>query len=92
MGTLSTAAFWEATAERSVKTLAQTLIAVFTVSGVTPANIDFAEAAYTGGMAALLSVLTSIVSSGIGRTAGPSLTTEELAPPEPDVPYGRHAA
>lgn len=83
MGALSTSTFWLATLERAIKTFAQAIVAVLLVASTTPVDIDWVELAYTGGLAALISVLTSIVSAGVGRHAGPSLATEELAPVAP---------
>ena len=65
-----------ATAERAIKTFAQALLALF-VTGKTILSIDWAQALAVAGTAALLSVLTSIVSGNIGNY-GPSLTTEVL--------------
>jgi hypothetical protein len=72
-----TFAFWKATAERAVKTFAQAF-AAFIVLGTTGLlDLDWATAASISGAAALLSVLTSVASSGVG-SAGPSLAGEKL--------------
>jgi hypothetical protein len=76
-----TKAFWKATFERAVKSAAQAPLAAFLVGDVAlnAFDIDWSEA---GGLAlggAVLSVLTSLASTGSGGT-GPSLGPEQLAP------------
>jgi hypothetical protein len=86
-------AFALATLERAVKTFAQTLAAVVIADQVT-SIVDADWKAYLGaaGLAALLSVLTSVASGSIGGT-GPSLATESTVPAQtaPD-PRGYPAA
>lgn len=55
--------FWFDAAERAVKTFAQVLVAVFTVSGVTVLNADWGTALATAGTAVLVSLLTSLLSA-----------------------------
>jgi hypothetical protein len=69
--------FGLATLERAVKTFAQALIAVFAAGAVTVLDADWTQALAVAGTAALVSVLTSIVSANIGN-AGPSLANETL--------------
>ena len=52
--------------ERSLKTFAQALVALF-VAGVTILSVDWVDALAVAGTAALVSVLTSIASSGRGE-------------------------
>lgn len=59
------AAFWRDAAERAAKTAAQAIVALL-VTGVTVVDIDWAQAAAVAGTAALVSVLMSVVSSGVG--------------------------
>jgi len=66
-----------ATAERAIKTFAQSLLALFVTGKATILSIDWTQALAVAGTAALLSVLTSIGSGNIGNY-GPSLTTEVL--------------
>lgn len=80
--------FFEAAAERAVKTFAQTLIAVLTLSS---APIDVMHTAWQGDLslalgATLLSLLTSL--AGLTPPVVPALAP--LAPP--DAPPARHAA
>ena len=70
-------AFWKAVAERSVKTFAQTLAVVLGAAKVGVIEADWIPTLSLAGMAALLSVLTSIGSNKIGDD-GPSLTGEVL--------------
>lgn len=70
--------FWKATAERAVKTLAQSAIATATAAGTGLVDTDWVGIASTAGMAAVLSVLSSLASSGAGNDDGPSLGAEQL--------------
>lgn len=62
-----TIAFWQDAAERAVKTFAQALVAVLSASGLGLLNAPWLTALSTAGMAALLSVLTSVASAPLGR-------------------------
>lgn len=72
-----TIVFWKAAAERALKTFAQALIAVLAVGQTTVLSVDWQQALAVSGTAALLSVLSSIASGGLGNP-GPSLASEEL--------------
>ncbi|MDR0285559.1 MAG: holin [Propionibacteriaceae bacterium] len=75
-----TLAFWKNTAERAIKTLAQTMAVMLGADGFGLLDADWATLGSVAGMAALLSVLTSI-GSGLKTGGNPSLTnTEELTP------------
>lgn len=74
-----TAAFWKAAFERAVKTFAQALVAVMTADGFGLLDADWVARLSAAGMAAVLSLLVSIGSSGVGNS-GPSLTSEKLDP------------
>ena len=67
--------FWKATAERAIKTFAQSLLAVLTVTS--GAGVDWPTSLKAAGLAALISVLTSVASSTVG-SPGPSLAGETL--------------
>lgn len=71
--------FWLDLVERALKTFAQALLAVLTV-GVPIWEINWAEGVGIAATAAVISALTSIVSTGKGNPATASLV---------DVP-GRH--
>lgn len=74
-----TSSFWEQAGERALKTFAQTLVASGIVVGV--AGWDKWQAALiAAGIAALLSVVTSVASVSIGEKGTPSLVSEELTP------------
>jgi hypothetical protein len=78
-----TAQFWKASAERAVKTLAQTLIAILAVGQTTVLSVDWQQAAAVAATATLLSLLTSIASGSVGNY-GPSLVSEAVLPPVVD--------
>jgi hypothetical protein len=99
-----TLAFWKAAGERAVKTFAQTLLAAL-LAAHTLTDAPWVPALSAAGLAAVLSVLTSLISSKVGD-AGPSLAGETLtaavaaeaspksptgalAGPAADVPEGR---
>jgi hypothetical protein len=84
---LTTGAFWAAAGERAAKSAAQFAVSILTVASVTPADIDWQQVAAGSGLAALVSVLMSVASVGVGHD-GPSLTSERLTSPpvEPVAP------
>lgn len=63
-----TIAFLSGLAERAVKTFAQSLLAVIGVTGLGFGDVDWRLALSAAGLAALASVLTSVVAPGF--TAG----------------------
>jgi len=65
--------------ERALKTFAQTLLATIGVNQLNLLSASFTNALQIAASAAVLSVLTSIVSTQIGQS-GPSLATETVAP------------
>lgn len=71
-----TLAFLKATAERAVKTFAQALAALLVADGTDLLTTDWAGSLSVAGMAAVVSVLTSVASSQIGGP-GPSVTDAE---------------
>lgn len=71
--------FWKATGERAVKTLAQSALATATAAGTGLIDTDWVGVASTAGMATVLSLLSSLASSGAGGDDGPSLGGEELS-------------
>jgi len=74
-----TASFWRAVAERAIKTLAQSLLAMLAVGQTTILTVDWQQVTAVALTATLLSVLSSIVSAGMGNT-GPSLASEAIVP------------
>ena len=80
--------FWKATAERALKTFAQTMVASGIVADV--AGWDKWQAALiAAAIAAGLSIITSVASIGLGDKGTPSLVKDELqpndVPPEGDL-------
>lgn len=69
--------FMLAAGERAIKTFCQALAAVF-VTGMTVLSIEWSEALAVAGTAALLSILTSVASSHVGKWPGPSLADEAV--------------
>lgn len=80
--------FWKQTAERAVKTLVQAVLAVLSVGYVGVTNVPWLIAVDAGLLAALISVLTSLVSALVysedDDTVTPSLVS--LAPPTGPLP------
>lgn len=74
--TIWTAVFWRAAAERSIKTGAQTAAALIVAAGTGLLDTDWTTTASVSGMAALVSLLTSIGSDAL-TGSGPSLTDAE---------------
>lgn len=60
------ASFWKQTAERAIKTVAQTLIALLAAGPLDVLSVDWETALSVSLGAGLLSVLSSIVSRPIG--------------------------
>ncbi|MCM6774989.1 holin [Nocardia sp. CDC159] len=69
---MTTLAFWQAAAERALKTFAQALLALITI-GAALTDIDWPTTLSVSATAALMSVLSSIASTGVGSPASPSL-------------------
>lgn len=72
--------YWVSVGERAAKTFAQSLVALF-VAGATILSIDWSQALAVSVTAALVSVLTSIASTRIGKFDGPSLADEAVVEP-----------
>lgn len=75
--TLWTLAFWRAAAERSIKTLAQTAAALIVADGTGLLDTDWLTVTSVAGMAAVVSLLTSVGSDAL-TGSGPSLTDAEV--------------
>jgi hypothetical protein len=73
-------AFWIAAAERSLKTLFQTLAAALGTDAVGVLTVDLRAAVTLAVAAALLSLVTSAASAGVGPE-GPALAGEETTHP-----------
>jgi hypothetical protein len=81
--TFTTWKFWKAAIERSVKTFAQSLIAVGLAGATDLLGVDWGSALSIAGLAAAISILTSIGSDAVTTSDGPSLVNE--------IAVGRHA-
>jgi hypothetical protein len=77
--------FWKATAERAVKSFAQSLLAILSASSLGLLDVDWVTCLSTAGMATVLSVLTSIGSTRIGDSDDPTALPTATAAPEPSM-------
>lgn len=78
---MGTKSFWKQVLERAVKSAAGALLLVWGADGgFNVISVDVPEALGLAGGAALISVLMSIVSAGVGPSASPSLVEVEQAP------------
>lgn len=69
-----TASFWKRTVERAVKTAAQTAVAFLGADAFDFIDLnDWQELGSVVGMAAVLSILTSLASARVGDPEDPSL-------------------
>jgi hypothetical protein len=87
--------FWKATAERAVKSFAQSLVALLGAGQVGLLDVNWASALSIAGMALVLSVLSSIGSARFGVPQDPSLVSTmqpEARATEPDAVSGQLAA
>lgn len=86
VGRVWSALFWREVAERAGKSAAQALVGLWALDGFNAVHADYGLAVGVAGGAALLSVLTSIVSAPYGPSGSPSLVAEQ------DGGSGRHRA
>ncbi|WP_081278880.1 holin [Mycolicibacterium fortuitum] len=75
MNTIWSLTFWKDTAERALKSFAQGVILALGGGAVNVLHLDWLTLAGAGGGAALLSVLTSIVSAGVANKGTASMTS-----------------
>ncbi|MEV3857278.1 holin [Streptomyces sp. NPDC050095] len=85
-GSIWTVAFWQATAERAIRTFAQALAAVLVAGATNLLDVDWAAALGTAGLATLLAVLTAVGTAGIGPH-GPGI----LETPTAETPHTTEA-
>lgn len=72
--------FWQAALIRAIKTFAQVVLAVVGTDAVGITDVDWVAAAEVGALAAVLSLLTSVVSYPFGEKGTPGLPGEDIAP------------
>lgn len=65
--------FWRDTAERAIKTVAQTAVALLGTGAIGLLDVDWVQVASVSTLAGIVSVLTSIGSDNIGAKGTPSL-------------------
>lgn len=82
MSSIFTARFWPAAIERALKTTAQVVLSlgVLNSGAVGILDIDWAQIGSVAALAAVVSLLTSVASAGIGPH-GPSLADETVIEP-----------
>jgi|JI10StandDraft_1071094.scaffolds.fasta_scaffold173407_2 hypothetical protein len=68
--------FWLDALERSGKTVAQVLLTTITLAGVDVLGINWGQTVVTSLTAGVVSILTSIVSSGINKDSSASLVVK----------------
>lgn len=78
MSALNEGLFWKDAIERSVKTIAQTLVALLTADGIMDIlAVDWGQIASIAGLAGLISILTSVASAGTGNSASLVVDSKE---------------
>ena len=78
-----TRAFWIATAERVIASVAGGILAVMAADGFDLLAADWQGVLAAGGLAGAVSLLKAIVAANVGSNPGPSLANERIP--------GRHA-
>lgn len=69
--------FWKQTIERAIRTAAQALLALWGTQVAGVLDVDWVQAASVSALAALMSVLMSIVATGVGDHESPSFVSEK---------------
>lgn len=80
---LLSGSFWAQTAERAVKTFAQAAIALLTGDGLGLLTVDWKHVASVAGLAAVVSVLTSVASGPFSQNGTPNLIRPGKAVAQP---------
>lgn len=71
-----TVKFWQNALERAVRTAAQSLLALWGTQVTGVLEVDWVQAASVAALAALTSVLMSLVATGVGDHESPSFMDE----------------
>jgi hypothetical protein len=69
-------AFWKDTAERAIRTAAQALLALWGTQVTGIMQVDWTQALSVAALAALSSVLMSLIATGVGDKGTPSFVDE----------------
>src|SRR5262245_32393781 len=77
---LITGSFWAQAAERAVKTFAQAAIALLTGEGLGLLSVNWQNVLSVAGLAALVSVLTSVSSGPFSQNGSPNLVRPRQQP------------
>ncbi len=81
----TSANYWKQVAERCVKSAAQALLGLWALDvGFNTLDADYQLAFGVASGAAVLSLLTSLVTAGFGEKDSPSAVVLASRPPEPD--------
>lgn len=76
MSFLTTKLFWADALERSIKTFAQAAVALLTAGAAGLLAVDWVQLLSVSGLAAVVSILTSIASGQVGDSDSASLVVD----------------
>jgi hypothetical protein len=68
--------FWKDAAERAIRTAAQALLALWSTQVMGIMEVDWVQAGSVAALAALTSVLMSLIATGVGDKGTPSFVDE----------------
>jgi len=68
--------FWKSAGERALRTFAQVLLSLIVVGETGFMDVDWVQAGSVAGLAALASVLMSVVATGVGDKGSASLVRD----------------
>ena len=68
--------FWKSAGERAARTFAQVLLSMIVVGETGFMDVDWVQAGSVAGLAALASVLMSVVATGVGDKGSASLVRD----------------
>ena len=74
---MRTRKFWEDTAERTIRTMAQALLALMGTDALGIVGLEWAQMLSVAAGAGIMSILTAIVATGIGDKATAQLLKEK---------------
>lgn len=83
---MTTLAFWKGAAERAAKSFAQALLSVIGVAGIGILDVNWGVALSVAGLAALASILTSIINPGPVPLGAPTPEGKHVAGDGDDGP------